>query len=180
MTMGYTYSKVEIEGVGVFIVPLPVWELLRDESARAEAAEAENRLFKERVRRVAECHARSSADWTTVLADLGYQQPFWYPGDKEIHDLYRRAEAAEAEVSIQRDAAIHYHEQWLAAEAEAARIDDLARQTVTALVDKARAAEAEVARLRAVLTFTQDLLRDAPVADYLETEVDSGQDATGG
>ena len=33
-----------------------------------------------------------------------------------------RAEAAEAEVSIQRDAAIHYHEQWLAAEAEAARL----------------------------------------------------------
>ena len=35
----HTYNKVEIEGAGVFSVPLPVWELLRDESTRAAAAD---------------------------------------------------------------------------------------------------------------------------------------------
>ena len=74
-----------------------------DEIARMEAAEAEILLFKERVRRVAKYYARSSADWVTVLIDLGYQPPFWYPGDREIHDLYRRADALEAEVERLRE-----------------------------------------------------------------------------
>lgn len=39
--MGYTYRKVEIENVGVFDVPQPVWEVLRQETARVEGVERE-------------------------------------------------------------------------------------------------------------------------------------------
>ena len=102
--------------------------------------------------------------------------------DEVIDELTARAEAAETEVSIQREAAIHYQEKWLAAEADAARLraelaeanaEITAAQNETiwlrdaldgaCALAEAERAQAEVARLRAELEVTRNLLRDAPV-----------------
>ena len=47
-------------------------------------------LLKERVHRVAAVCARSTADWTTLLATLDL--PMEFPGDTEIRALYRQIE----------------------------------------------------------------------------------------
>ena len=97
--------------------------------ARTETAEDKLRLLTERVARVAEYYAQSSGSWVTLLITIGKEQPFAFPGDKEIKDLLDSVEAAEnraeaakvyvEKANIERDAAITRTE---AAQAEVARL----------------------------------------------------------
>jgi hypothetical protein len=155
MDMGYPYSKIEIEGVGVFTVPRPVWELLRDESARSEAAEAD------------------AARWKELHGER----------DRDLRHEYARANAAEAFLLAVRKALAATIDERDEARAEVKRLSEQSETLLGLALEDSLQLRQEVKRLRTELEVTRGLLRDSPipfqddvyqpwydaVCDYLET-----------
>ena len=61
------HRKVEIEDIGTFSVPLPIWKLLRDESARANTAEAAEASLRKEWKEYTQAKAQEFADMQLEL-----------------------------------------------------------------------------------------------------------------